>query len=118
MFERPETNQPEQKVVQFPFPEKADDFRAVHVEELDQRFAKYMDIYKKMKTYHLTNFNYTTLQDIFVNKGGISQEVFEKYLKEKGMTWGEMRPMADIEKEEKRRKLFEKYPPKIDEITK
>ncbi len=115
MFPRPDAPQPEQKVVQFPFPEKAEDFRAVHVEELDRRFAKYMDIYKKMKTFHLTDFNYTTLQEKFVKEGGISQEVFEKYLKEKGMTWGEMRPQVDIEREQKRKELFEKYPPKVDE---
>lgn len=114
MFSSPENSQPEQKVVQFPFPEKAEDFRGVHVEELDKRFAQYMDIYKKMKTFHLTNFNYATLQEKFVKEGGISQEVFEKYLLEKGMTWGEMRPQAEIDKEEKRKKLFEKYPPKID----
>lgn len=87
MFPNPETPQPESKVVQFPFPEKAEAIRDVHLEELDKRFEKFISPYRKMKTLALTKLNFRGLRHQFVVEGGISEEVFEKYLESRGFTW-------------------------------
>jgi hypothetical protein len=71
-------------------------------------------MYVKTKVLHLAKFNFWSLEQKIVKEGGISQEVFEKYLHEKGMTWGDEKSLLEIEREKRRKEIFEKYPPKID----
>jgi hypothetical protein len=104
MFRSPENSPSQPNVVDFPFPEKAEDVRAVHIEELDKRFGFIMDIYKKMKMTHLGKFDFQTLQGRFID-AGISEDVLEKYLSEKGITWGEMKS----DKQRRIEKLEEQY---------
>ena len=96
MFPNPEMPQPESKVVQFPFPQKVEEFRDVHFEELDKRFRGILKIYEKMRQFHLNRGRYHDLEHHFVTLGGLSPEVFNEFLKRKGFTWDEVTPIGEI----------------------
>jgi hypothetical protein len=99
MFPRPEAPQPENKVVQFPFPEKVEDFRDVHVQELDEKYGRTIAVYVKMKALHLNRGRYHDLEDLIVTRGKISPAIFEEYLKRKKFTWDMVTPIGDFSKD-------------------
>lgn len=98
MFPRPENPQPEQKVVQFPFPEKVEEFRDIHAEELGRRFDNILRTYEKMRIFHLNRGRYHDIEHHIVTLGGISPEIFEEFLKRKGFTWDDVTPIGEIKK--------------------
>ena len=77
--------------------------------ELDENFGDVVALYKK--TPHLTPFSYGVLRNKIVTEGGVTEEVFKDYLISKGITWGDMRPVIEIQRERRRAELYKKYGP-------
>ena len=79
--------EPSSNVVQFPFPEKIEDMKPLHIAELDKYFGNLIALYEKSHVKELTKFNFETLRQKMVDEGGLSQGTFEAYLLSKHLTW-------------------------------
>jgi hypothetical protein len=112
---QPLGKQPEPNSIQFPvtMPTKVEEFKALHVNELNRRFGTFVNTFIGT---HLNSFYYTVLHDKLVTKGKISQEIFEAYLTLKNITWGDMVPASETRRVLRRDALMERYKKKKEGI--